>query len=222
MTEAIIWEGPKALRPFLVPVGHLMRHPQNPRRGQVRLIADSLARFGQVRPVLTDGRQIVAGNHTYAAAVELGWTHVAAVANNFEDEAEARAYLLADNRLADLGDYDREALLPMLEDLEKRDRWDGTGYDSDALEDLRALQERVPVLPPVEFQGDYAATQEELTARAERLAAGNTYKELVLMLTPEQNAEFESHLKVLRKEYGGEQGVAEMVFRAVSEQAALA
>lgn len=215
------WQGADSLREYLVPVNTLERYPGNPRRGQVRLIAESLSRFGQVRPVLVEGHQIVAGNHTFAAAVELGWTHVAAVRNTFRDEREARAYLLGDNRLGELGDYEREQLLPMLEEVGAADRWTGTGYTADDLDDLRALHGPPPTMPVAPFEGDYAATAEELAARAERLAAGNAYKELVLTLTADQNVEFESHLKVLRKETG-ETGTAEIVANALAAEAALA
>jgi ParB-like chromosome segregation protein Spo0J len=106
VTDPVVWNGPEALRELLVPLAALERHPQNPRRGRVHEIAESLGRFGQVRPVLAHGHRIVAGNHTYLAAADLGWTHVAVVQHTFADDQEARAYLLADNRLPELGDYE--------------------------------------------------------------------------------------------------------------------
>lgn len=221
MSAEIVWEGPEELRPFLVPVRELVRHPQNPRRGQVSLIADSLRRFGQVRPILTDGSQIIAGNHTYLAVVELGWTHVAAIRNQFASEAEARAYLLADNRLPELGDYDNHQLAELLGELEAADAWAGTGYLPDDLEDLRAQLDAVPTSATQEFRGDFALTSEELIERARQLAAGNAYKELILTLSRGENDEFELHTKILRKEYGLD-GISDVVLRALTEQAARA
>lgn len=217
----IVWFGPEKLREHLRPITDLNRHPANPRRGQVSLIAESLARFGQVRPLLLDDHVIVAGNHTYLAATELGWTHVAAVPNEWADSGEAAAYLLADNRLPELGDYDREILLAHLEDVATAGTWEGTGYDLDALDDLRALHGQMPETAPVPFEGGYAADPEELAAREARLAAGNTYRELVLTLSADASAQFETHVKILRKEYAL-QGVAEVVARALAEQAAAA
>jgi ParB-like chromosome segregation protein Spo0J len=188
----------------------------------VLLIGESLTRFGQVRPILTDGRRIIAGNHTYQAAVDLGWTHIAAVANDWADGGEARAYLLADNRLGELGDYEQELLLAHLTDVEAAGSWEGTGYQPDDLEDLRSLHNRIRETDPEPFAGDFAASPEEIAARAARLAAGNTFRELVLTLTSNQNAAFEGHLKILRKEYGDGGGVTETVYRALAEQAALA
>lgn len=222
MTEPVVWAGPEQLREHLVAVEELQRHPKNPRRGKVSLIAGSLKRFGQVRPILTEEHRIVAGNHTYAAALELGWTHVAAVPNEWADEKEARAYLLADNRLAELGDYEQEMLLAHLTDVEASGSWEGTGYEIDDLEDLRAFHGRVAITAPEPFGGGFAVDPAELAAREARLAAGNSYKELVLTLTDAQHAGFEQHLKILRKEYGEGGGVTETVARALTEQAGLA
>lgn len=222
MTETAerVWKGAEELVPMLVPVDSLIRHPNNPRRGQVALIAESLARFGQVRPVLSFGGQIVAGNHTYMAALELGWTHIAAVPNEFESPEEARAYLLADNRLPELGGYDQEQLLTLLQDFEDGGRWEGTGYGPDDLDDLRAQLDAIPTTAQEEFLGDFAATADELAARAERLQAGRTLSEVMLLLSPAQAPDFEAWTKILGKHYGGSGGVTDTVLRAVTDAAA--
>lgn len=217
--STVTWTGAAELEGMLVPVDTLVRHPRNPRRGQVALIQESLQRWGQVRPILTDGTQIIAGNHTYLAVVALGWTHVAAVRNEFADEAEARAYLLADNRLPELGGYDNAQQLALLEDLEAADGWAGTGFTADDLDDLRAIQGAIPTTAAEEFQGDFAATPEELAARAQLLAGGRTLSEVVLLLTAAQGVDFEAHAKILAKEYGGG-GVTETVAHALADAAA--
>lgn len=218
MTVDQVWKGSAEIEEMLVPVDELVRHPRNPRRGQVALIAESLERFGQVRPILTDGVQIIAGNHTYLAARELGWTHVAAIKNEFATEDEARAYLLADNRLPELGSFDEAQLLTQLEELEAVG-WTGTGYTADDLDDLRAMQDAIPTTALEDFQGDYAVSPEELAARAQTLAGGRTLSEVVLLFTEGQAADFEAHTKVLSKEYGGV-GVTDAVFRAIADAAA--
>lgn len=218
MTE-ITWHGPEQLRELLVPVNQLVRHPANPRRGRVELIRESLERWGQVRPVLTDGGQVVAGNHTYMAVIELGWTHIAAVPNQFKSPEEARAYLVADNRLPELGTYDEAQKLELLEGIETVGGWAGTGYTADDLEDLRAMQGAVSVTETEEFAGDFAATPEELAARAEALQGGRSLSEVVLLLTQAQQTDFEMHMKILQKEYGGV-GVTETVLRAITDAAA--
>ena len=56
----------------------------NPRRGDVAQIARSLSRTGQYRPIVVNAgtktgryREVLAGNHTLAAALKLGWSHLA-------------------------------------------------------------------------------------------------------------------------------------------------
>lgn len=216
-----VWQGAPAIEKFLLPVDDLIRHPRNPRRGQVQEIMASLTRFGQVRPILTDGRQIIAGNHTYLAARELGWTHIAAVKNEFRSDQDARAYLLADNRLPELGSYDDPQLISILGELEATGRWEGTGFNADDLDDLRAMHQ-IQTTAAEEFQGDYAMTAQALADRAQHLAGGRAMNEVVLFLTAGQSTDFDTHLKILKKEYGGPGGVTDTVFRAVAEAAARA
>lgn len=118
------------------PIGSVRRHPQNPRRHpHLEQLKASIDRWGQLRPVLVQRSTgyIVAGNGTHQAIEELGWTEVAA---NLEDltDAEASAYLLADNRLAELGDYDEGALFEMLKEADAGDGLAGTGWTVDDLE----------------------------------------------------------------------------------------
>jgi hypothetical protein len=75
---------------------------------------------------------ILAGNHTYQAALALGWTQVAAVTSELEGSDKA-GFALADNRLSDLAHYDNDALLEMLNEA---GTLEGTGYDSEDLDYL--------------------------------------------------------------------------------------
>lgn len=162
MTEAVeqevVWRGAEALRPFLVAIDSLQPFPGNPRRGDITVLRDSLSRFGQVRPLLVDAADptlIVAGHHILLAAAEEGWTHVAAIPNEFADDDEARAYLLADNRTHDRGGYDLEALSVQLEALRDTSTLDGTGYTDGYLGELEgqlaALRSARNPTPPEEF-----------------------------------------------------------------------
>lgn len=128
---ASIFEGATA-----VPVNTLRTYHKNPRRGEVSVIADSLRVNGQYRPILVNrgthtGRtnEVLTGNHTLAAAKELGWTDVAVVWVDV-DEDQARRIVVADNRTSDLGTYDDSLLLELLQAIPDLD---GTGYDSDDL-----------------------------------------------------------------------------------------
>lgn len=102
------------LRNLAVPLDELKPLEGNPRRGDVAAVARSLKRFGQRKPIVAraDGT-VVAGNHTLAAARELGWAELAVVRVD-DDEATAKAYALADNRTSALGSFDEADLAAMV------------------------------------------------------------------------------------------------------------
>jgi ParB-like chromosome segregation protein Spo0J len=167
------WHGNAALEPMLVRVAELRPHPKNPRRGVVDEIARSLARFGQQRPILAlpDGT-IVAGHHVWQAAKAEQWTHVAVVRSDLS-EREVDAYLLADNRLADLGLYDDQALAELLEPLARDDLLDGIGYSGDDLTALLAYLE--PATLGSAPAGGTPATMPYATGEAELFRIVLTY-----------------------------------------------
>ena len=102
-----------------VPVADLHEDPANARRHSKRnldAIAASLARFGQQKPIVIDGKNVVrAGNGTLAAAKALGWTHVDAVRTGLSG-VEATAFAIADNRTAELAEWDSDILAAALRD----------------------------------------------------------------------------------------------------------
>jgi DNA modification methylase len=134
-----VWNGPDALRGSLILIADLEPWPGNPRQGDVGAISESLKRFGQLRPIVVRGTRIVAGHHVVLAARALGWSHVAVIDPDFADETEARAYLIADNRLSELGTTDDSMLVAQLEAL--GGALDGTGFSGDDLGDLHAQLE---------------------------------------------------------------------------------
>lgn len=137
----VVWRGAERLRDHLVPIENLKPFAGNARRGDVQAIADSLQRFGQVRSiVVTEDGTIVAGHHVTKAAQLLRWTHVAAIPAEFDSRDDARDYLIADNQLASLGVMDDVDQMTLLEEIEARGSWEGTGFTADDLADMRALQ----------------------------------------------------------------------------------
>ncbi len=114
------------LAELVVPIGSVKPFPGNPRRGDLPALVRSLEVNGQYRPIVVNRRtgEVLAGNHTLAAALELGWDGIAAT---FVDvgEVEARRIVLADNRTAELGGYDDGELAAMLQHLPD---FDGTGW----------------------------------------------------------------------------------------------
>jgi DNA modification methylase len=104
-----------------VAVEALRPYPHNARthsRAQIRKIAKSIEKFGFVNPVLVDDqKQIIAGHGRVEAAKLLGMKTVPTVLVSHLSEAEKRAYILADNKLALDAGWDREILAIELQGL---------------------------------------------------------------------------------------------------------
>jgi site-specific DNA-methyltransferase (adenine-specific) len=127
---------PATLEDLKVPVASLRLYHANPRRGDVAVIADSLRRHGQYRPIVVNRRtsEVLAGNHTLLGAIDLGWTDIAATFVDVDDETAARIVLI-DNRASDLAVYDDSALVDLLRTLPDLG---GTGFERADLEELLA------------------------------------------------------------------------------------
>ena len=67
---------------------------------QVAQIAASITEFGFCNPILTQGRQVVAGHGRLLAARKLGLPEVPTIDLAHLTKTQARAYVLADNQLA--------------------------------------------------------------------------------------------------------------------------
>jgi len=143
---------PETLRHLAVPIASLRPYPKNPRLGDTDAIRDSLAQHGQYRAICVrqEDNTILAGNHTYFAACELGWDSIAATFVNVDDEEAARI-VLVDNRTNDLArGYDDGLLLELLRELPSLE---GTGYDEQALNELVASVSAAGQMP-LEDTGD--------------------------------------------------------------------
>lgn len=139
------------LTSLAVPLDSLRQLPGNPRRGDVDAVAASLARFGQRKPIVVDAEGvIIAGNHTWAAAKQLGWDEIAMVRVE-DDRATAQAFALADNRTAELGGYDEAALLDLIRSVADVDAslLADTGWDEASVQDLvDRIDPGLPDTPP--------------------------------------------------------------------------
>ena len=129
------------LRSLAVPIGdvnidtaNVRIHPEH----NIDSIRASMARFGQRVPIVVQkqGMVVRAGNGRVVVARGLGWSHIAAVVVD-ESAVEAAAYGLADNRTAELAEWDDVALTAMLKALVA----DGfpiaeVGWSDEELEDM--------------------------------------------------------------------------------------
>ncbi len=105
---------PTRLAVGMRPIASLKPYPRNPRthsNKQVRQIAESIRTFGFNNPVLIDrNEEIIAGHGRVEAAKLLGLESVPTIRLEHLSETEKRAYILADNKLAESAGWDREIL----------------------------------------------------------------------------------------------------------------
>jgi hypothetical protein len=96
------------------PIGSLKPNPRNARthsEKQIRLLASAISEFGFNNPIIVDEEDnILAGNGRHAAAVSLGLAEIPTVQITHMTKAQKRAYILADNKLAELAGWDFEIL----------------------------------------------------------------------------------------------------------------
>jgi len=148
-----------------VPIDSVSLDPANVRRHGERNLATikaSLSRFGQQKPIVVDGDGIVrAGNGTWTAAKALGWKEITVVRTALKG-AEATAYAIADNRTAELAEWDDDSLAQTLAALQIEDEalLEATGFDPKELEALTGVgdvvENEVPEPPaePITKPGD--------------------------------------------------------------------
>ena len=112
-----------------ISITDLFLDPKNARKHSARnleAIAASLEKFGQRKPIVVHRGVVLAGNGTLEAAKSLGWTEidVAEVPDDWDNDT-AKAYALADNRTAELAEWDESELAKQLLELQDAD-WDIT------------------------------------------------------------------------------------------------
>jgi ParB-like chromosome segregation protein Spo0J len=127
-------------------VRSLIRHPLNPREGDVGAIAASIQRNGWFGTVVVQRstNYVLAGNHRLEAAKMLGYETVPVYWVDVDDDT-AKRILLADNRTSDLASYNLEQLAEVLKDLALTDDLEGTGWDGDDIDSLLHTANKMPM-----------------------------------------------------------------------------
>jgi len=134
-----------------MPISERVSAKRNPKRHRLDEISGSIERHGYTRPLLINEKtgRLVAGHGRLKALCKMRdegrpaprrirvdgdeWLVPVVRGVTFKSEKEAEAYLLADNRVGELGGYDDSALQAMLAEI---DSLDGTGFDEGFFEDL--------------------------------------------------------------------------------------
>ncbi|HCX23330.1 MAG TPA: hypothetical protein DHN29_15525 [Cytophagales bacterium] len=96
----------------LVPTSMLEEHPANPHkisRDDINRVKRSIKQFGFKKPILIDQNYIIcAGTTAYRAGRELGLKHIPCWIDPCDSVVEFEAYMVADNRVGDFRQYEKE------------------------------------------------------------------------------------------------------------------
>ena len=125
----------------LIPVSKLIPYVNNARTHsaeQILKLRASLREFGFINPVIIDREfNVIAGHGRIHAAKEEGIIEVPCVFVDYLTEAQKKAYILADNRMAMDAGWDEELLRIEIESLQGEDFDIGlTGFDESEIADL--------------------------------------------------------------------------------------
>ena len=152
------------MRLDFIPLDEVVPAFRNPKDHDVGAIMESIRRFGFVSPaVMNEATGKLVAGHGRLEALRLLWNEGGKppkgikVAKNggwkipvirgisFESDEEAEAYLIADNRLTELGGWDESQLADALKDLAayNREAFEITGFDDDDLGQILANLEGV-------------------------------------------------------------------------------
>jgi site-specific DNA-methyltransferase (adenine-specific) len=148
------------LKTELIEISRLNLDPNNARKHSktnLDAIVGSLKLFGQRKPIVITGANIVvAGNGTVEAAKQLGWNQISIVRTPIDWTPEqVKAYALADNRTAELAEWDAKILADQLIELDA-EGWDVAEFGFE------------PLAPPTEVVDDEPLNFDEVETRCQR------------------------------------------------------
>jgi len=133
-------------------IADVQPYPNNPRHNDqaVEAVARSIAEFGFRQPIVCDEQGvIIVGDTRYRAAKRLGLKKVPVHVAKGLTPAQSKAYRLADNKTAELAEWDPERLVQELADLQRLDfEIDVTGFRADELSDLMDAAEPASTADP--------------------------------------------------------------------------
>lgn len=143
------------------------RNARTHSKKQIRQIADSITQFGFTNPVLIDeGRSILAGHGRVSGAKLIGMQTVPCLRLDHMTEAEKRAYVLADNKLALNAGWDEDLLAAELGALMSDDLDFDVGVTGFSIPEIDSLMDTVA--PEDEGNPEEDALPDEVLPRVRR------------------------------------------------------
>lgn len=145
-----------------MPIEKLKKWLQNPKDHNLGELFQSINRFGYVAPILIDERskKIVAGHGRLDSLLQMkadgqdpperiiskngSWLVPIIRGVRFNSDKEAEGYLLADNRLTEIGGWHEDVLAEILSEFAKEDKLDGMGWDAEDVDELIKALNPIP------------------------------------------------------------------------------
>lgn len=141
-----------------IPIDELAHYPRNPKDHDIGQLTHSIRGLGYATPIVYDTKQgyIAAGHGRIDALLEMynqnpnnppkrilkdadGRWLVPVNKLAFDSEAELQAFIIADNRLTEIGGWDEVAQAELLTEIASNNLLDLTGYDGDDLDAMLAM-----------------------------------------------------------------------------------
>jgi hypothetical protein len=195
----------------VVPIGDLVPDAANVRvrdERARRTLESSLKQFGPARSIVVDGRQVVrAGNGTLEAAQAAGVAEVlvvkpapgqlVAVERDDWSPAEATAYSIADNRIAELATWDDQGLAGTVDSLRIEGIDLGTiGFTASEIDSLLARVSGQQTEELLDQIIDSDSGEEEESIPSGSVPAG--YKSFVVVFTESQDTDVREAIKLCK------------------------
>ena len=177
----------KNLNVKMMPIGDVVPYEKNPRLNDqaVDAVASSIREFGFKVPIVVDGKGVVVSGHTrLKAAKTLGLAEVPVIVADDLDDTKIKAFRLADNKVAELADWDESLLIKELEELDDLnydmgqfdfefdlDDADGDGSDGNGSDDIGDIPDNINVMETfalnviVKDEAEQAELYEEMLGR---------------------------------------------------------
>ena len=174
----------KNLNVKMMPVGDVVPYEKNPRLNDqaVDAVANSIREFGFKVPIVVDSKGVVVSGHTrLKAAKTLGLAEVPVIVADDLDDTKIKAFRLADNKVAELAEWDESLLIKELEELDDLDYdmgqfgfeldLDDADEDGDGSDDMGDIPDNIDVVETfalnviVKDEAEQAELYEELLGR---------------------------------------------------------
>lgn len=176
---------------------------------QIKRIAESMKTFGFTNPILVDGDNgIIAGHGRLSAAKELGLDKVPVIQLEHLTDEQKRAYVIADNKMAELSNWNIETLKSELSELKELNfDLNMTGFQSFEIDSLLNVD-----LNDVGFD----IPDNDKKSGSDEQVPTEGFKQVTLLYKPEEHEEYLQLIKEFRSQHDADsKSTAEIVIEAL-------